>query len=635
MPQSPRTILHVGSDEPGRRALSEALARAGFAVCEAASGEDSLRLATTNPDLVLLHAPLPDLDIAEVCRRLKADPAEAPTILVLGAGEGLADACLTAPARPDEVVTLVKVLLRARRAEAALRARGAGGGQATRTLAESEALFRGIFETANEGIWVLDDQARVTLVNPRMADMLGYVPEEMVGRLKWDFLFEEDRPRVMALFERRRAGVSEQADVRFRHRDGREVWTLLAARPVLGAAGEFRGALDLFTDITERKRLEEELRRRAERLAEADHRKDEFLALLGHELRNPLAPIRTAVQLLEPNGDDLTVVARAREIIDRQVRQMTRLVDELLDAGRIARGKVQLRRERLDLTALVRAAAGDYRADLEAGGLTPAVEVPAGPVWVWGDAVRLTQVVGNLLHNSQKSTDPGGRVAVRLAVADGLAALSVEDTGIGIAAEALPKLFEAFSQVDAAPERNRGGLGLGLAVVKGLVELHGGRVEAASAGLGRGARFTAWVPLDSGQESPQPPEEPVGAAAGGPRKVLIIEDNRDAAESLRLFLAAHGHEVTVAPTGPQGVEQARQFRPDLVLCDLGLPGMSGFDVARALRADPGTAAALLISVSGYGQEQDCERARAAGFDEVLVKPVDPRALGRLVARPRA
>jgi PAS domain S-box-containing protein len=448
-----------------------------------------------------------DIDTAEVCRRIKADPATAPPVLCLGGGddpEGLADACLTAPARPDELVTLIKVLLRARRAEASLRGRDAGAGRAARALAESEALFRGIFEAANEGIWVLDERARITLVNPRMADMLGYEPPEMVGRQKWDFLFEEDQSRVMALFERRRAGISEQADVRFRHRDGQEVWTLMAARPVLGGAGEFRGALDLFTDITERKRLEEELHRRAERLAEADRRKDEFLVLLGHELRNPLAPIRTAVQLLEPNGDDRTVVARARDIIERQVRQLTRLVDDLLDAGRIARGKVQLRRERLDLAALVRAVAGDYAAELESGGLDLAVEVPAGPVWARGDAARLTQVLGNLLHNAKKATDPGGHVTVRLATAGGLAALSVEDSGIGMAAEALPKLFEAFSQVDAARERSQGGLGLGLALVKGLVEVHGGRVEAASPGLGRGARFTAWLPLDGGPESPPP-----------------------------------------------------------------------------------------------------------------------------------
>jgi PAS domain S-box-containing protein len=775
--QPPATILQVGSGEPAP-ALTAALRAAGFTVAPAATGSDALRLAATNPDLVLLQLPLPDLDPAAVCRRLNVHPNNGPLILCVGGEnlEELADACLSASTRPEDLVALVRALLRARRAEAALRrlhaeleekvgkriaelaeansvlqatldsigdgvvatdaqgrvtflnpiaqaltgwtatqARGrlleevfsifneqtrrpapnlarrvlsegvvvglanhtvliARDGterpiddcaapirdergelrgvvlvfrdvtqerRAAQALAESETRFRGIFESANEGIWMLDEQARTTLVNPRMAEMLGYRPEEMVGRHKWDFLFVEDRPQFEALFERRRAGLSEHTDVRFRHRDGREVWTLMAARPVFGERGEFRGALDLFTDITERKRLDEELHRRAEELAEAGRRKDDFLALLGHELRNPLAPIRTAVSLLELKENDPAVVAEARDMIGRQAAQMTRLVDELLDAGRIARGKVQLRRERLDLGLLARSAAGDQRGNLEAAGLELAVQTPPGPVWVHGDAVRLTQVVGNLLDNALKSTAPGGRVTVRLAVADGWAALSVEDTGIGIPADALPKLFEAFSQVDAAPERTPGGLGLGLSVVKGLVELHGGRVEAASAGLGHGSRFTVRLPLDTASRERERPEVPpvgssVADAPGSPPcKVLIIEDNRDAAESLRMLLDAYGHEVAVAYTGPEGIALARHFGPEVVICDLGLPGMSGYEVARVLRAQPGTSAALLVCVSGYGQEQDRSNAQEAGFDEALVKPVDPEVLVRLLARSRA
>jgi PAS domain S-box-containing protein len=485
-----------------------------------------------------------------------------------------------------------------------------------------------------------------------MAEMLGYTPAEMVGRHKWDFLFAEDVPGFQALFERRRAGLSEHADARFRHRDGHAVWALMAARPIFDAQGEFRGALDLFTDITERKRLEVQLRQRAEELAEAHRRKDDFLALLGHELRNPLAPIRTAVGLLAMKGDDPAVVAQARDMIARQAGQMTRLVDELLDAGRIARGKVQLQRERLDLGVLLRAAVGDQRAGLEAAGLAVGVETPAGPVWVRGDAVRLTQVVGNLLDNAQKSTDPGGRITVRLAVEESCAVLSVEDTGIGIAPEALPKLFEAFSQVNPAPERSQGGLGLGLSVVKGLVELHGGRVEAASAGLGRGALFMAQLPLDTASRDRERPESPASEAPGAdapgsprrtpaadapgspPGKVLIIEDNHDAAESMQMLLSAYGYEVSVAHAGPAGIALARALAPDVVICDLGLPGLSGYEVARALRAEPVTSAALLVCVSGYGQEHDRRKAREAGF-EALVKPVDPELLVRLLERPRA
>ena len=241
--------------------------------------------------------------------------------------------------------------------------------------------------------------------------------------------------------------------------------------------------------VLQHKRAEESLR-------ETDRRKDEFLALLGHELRNPLAPIRNAVQILSLGGSDPAMVARAGEMIDRQVAHMTRLVDDLLDASRIVQGKIQLKRERLDLTALVRTTAEDHRAELVAAGLALAVELPSTSVCVNGDNARLTQVLGNLLHNAVKFTDPGGRITVRLVEEEGLAALSVQDTGVGISPASLPRLFEAFSQVESTVERSKGGLGLGLSVVKGLVELHGGRVRASSDGPGRGAVFTLWVPLD-------------------------------------------------------------------------------------------------------------------------------------------
>ncbi|MHB8736787.1 MAG: PAS domain S-box protein, partial [Terriglobales bacterium] len=283
---------------------------------------------------------------------------------------------------------------------------------------------------------------------------------------------------------------------------GRPARFLLASgQAIYDGQGKKLGAVVSMHDITMRKRAEEEraalIREQAARAeAEAANRaKDEFLALLGHELRNPLGPIRNAVKLLTLKGNDSAVVEQARDIIGRQAEQMARLVDELLDASRIAQGKVQLKRETLDLAALIRTATGDNRAELESAGLKLAVEVPDAPVWVHGDAARLTQVVGNLLHNAQKFTDPGGRVTVRLAEEEGRAKLSIEDTGVGIAAEALPKLFEVFSQVDATLERSKGGLGLGLSVVKGLVELHGGQVRAASDGPGRGAAFTVWLPL--------------------------------------------------------------------------------------------------------------------------------------------
>jgi PAS domain S-box-containing protein len=399
-------------------------------------------------------------------------------------------------------------------------------------------------------------------------------------------------------------------------------------------------------EITARKQADEERRQllareqlaraEAERLlkevCEADRRKDEFLAMLAHELRNPLAPIRNAVHLLREAGGAGPVANQARAVMERQVRHLARLVDDLLDVSRIARGKIRLRRERLDLVEVLRAAAEDHRAPLAEAGLDFRVDFPPGPASVRGDSTRLAQVLDNLLVNAAKFTDAGGRVAVCMTLDPDrrLATVTVRDTGIGIDPELLPHLFEAFIQADRSLDRSRGGLGLGLALVRGLVQLHGGEVSAASEGLGHGATFTFWVPLLREAATHVPEKAPARSPARRGRRVLIIEDNHDTAETLRTLLELAGHEVAVAYAGPAGVETARQVQPEVVLSDLGLPGMDGFAVARALRHDPATAGARLIAVTGYGQEEDQRRARDAGFDQHLVKPVDPAELLRVV-----
>jgi PAS domain S-box-containing protein len=506
--------------------------------------------------------------------------------------------------------------------------------QAERALRESEARFRGIVETANEGIWVLDAGATITLVNPRMAEMLGYAPADLLGRKKWDFLFGEDRPHLMALFERRRAGISEQVDVRFRHRAGRPVWTLMASRPILSAEGEFRGALDLFTDITERRRLQDDLQRRADELAEANRQKDAFLAMLAHELRNPMAPLLTSLHVLREADDDAGVRKRSLDRIERQARHLNRLVEDLLDVARIRRGGIPLRPTRLDLARLVRTAAEDHRTSLERAGLTLAVQSPDTPVWVEGDETRLTQCVINLLDNAARHAGPGGTVTVEAQAdrAAGQALFTVFDNGAGIAPELLPRLFEPFEQAAQGPERARGGLGLGLAVVKGLVEAHGGTIAAASAGPGQGAQFTVRLPLGS-EPAALTETPPHPALTGGPHRVLVIEDQRDAADSLRLLLELLGHEARVAYSGPAGIREAVAFRPEVVISDIGLPGLDGYGVARALRADPATARARLIALTGYGSEEDRRRGAEAGFDHYLVKPADPVELQRVLAAP--
>ena len=387
----------------------------------------------------------------------------------------------------------------------------------------------------------------------------------------------------------------------------------------------------------ENARLHAQLESRVAELAETDRRKDEFLALLGHELRNPLAPIRNAVQLLTLRPGDPVIVTQARDMIGRQAAHMTRLVDELLDASRIARGMVTLKQVRLDLAALVGGVAADHRASLEAVGLRLTLEIQAAPLWVDGDATRLAQVLGNLLHNASKFTDAGGRVTVRLSEEAGQARLSVEDTGIGIDPSALPRLFDEFAQVDATIERSKGGLGLGLAVVRGLAELHGGTATVASAGLGTGSIFTVRLPLHRQTAPDEASPAPGVAPASVPtlRKVLVVEDGADAAESLRLLLGLHGFEVEVARDGLGGLAAARRRAFHAVVCDLGLPGMSGFEVARALRAEPATADLLLVCLSGYGQEEDRRKAIEAGFDAHFAKADDLEPLLRLLGMGRS
>jgi CheY-like chemotaxis protein len=313
-------------------------------------------------------------------------------------------------------------------------------------------------------------------------------------------------------------------------------------------------------------------------------------------------------------------------MMERQVRHLARIVDDLLDVSRIMRGKVQLRPERLDLARLVRTAAEDHGGIFRQAGLGLDVDVPELPVWVMADSIRLAQILSNLLHNAAKFTDPGGRVSIRLTVASGdKAEIAVRDTGIGIGPDMLPRLFETFAQADRGLERSKGGLGLGLALVKGLAELHGGEAHAASAGPGCGAEFTVRLPVE-----PEPAalsETPTAPARTGKRlRILVVEDNRDAADSLRMLLELYGCEATVAYSGPDGVTAAEQWQPDVVLCDIGLPGLDGYGVARRLRRNPSTAKARLIAVTGYGAEDDKRRSQEVGFDAHLVKPVDPAAL---------
>jgi signal transduction histidine kinase/CheY-like chemotaxis protein len=356
------------------------------------------------------------------------------------------------------------------------------------------------------------------------------------------------------------------------------------------------------------------------------------LGVLGHELRNPMAPIGNALQILNVAGADPSAVERARSLMDRQLRVMTRLVDDLLDLPRLARGKMGLKPERLDLRTLVRDVADDRRGAFEAAGIALSVELPAEPLFTAGDVARLSQVFGNVLGNALKFTDHGGTVRVRLSAdaAGKVGVCSVRDSGIGIDPLLLDQVFEPFVQADRSVERSRGGLGLGLALVKGLVELHGGTVRAASAGAGTGTEVTVELPLiDLAADAGRPAGD--GAAAAPPRRVLVIEDNADSAESLKMYLELLGHGVTVAHSGADGIAAAKAEAPDVIVCDIGLPGMSGHAVCARLRPLPALAGTLFVALSGHAADGPEGKAKGDGFDLYLLKPVDPQRLAEVIA----
>jgi signal transduction histidine kinase len=395
-----------------------------------------------------------------------------------------------------------------------------------------------------------------------------------------------------------------------------------------------RDELRVATD--ENARLLQESRQYAAELKEADRRKDEFLAMLAHELRNPLAPVRNAVEILRLSGPVNDAIESAREILARQVAHMARLIDDLLDVARIARGKVRLRTERCDLAELVRQTAEDYRPTLAAIGVTFKVEVPTKPLPLMADPTRVAQVIGNLLHNAGKFTPRGGFVAVGVEEdpKERVGIVTVSDTGSGLEQAVMAHLFEPFSQADQPLDRQNGGLGLGLALVKGLLELHGGSIEAASAGLNQGSTFTMRIPLLPAEHPDDATQtKPVKSNPAGLR-ILIVEDNADAAKSLQMLLKYLGHEAETAADGAAGMNALRTFQPNVVISDLGLPGaLNGYALAKAIRADEESASMHLIAMSGYGADEDRRRTKDAGFDQHLVKPVDigrlKEALGRI------
>jgi PAS domain S-box-containing protein len=470
------------------------------------------------------------------------------------------------------------------------------------------------------------DRERIFLwASKQLCNWLGRSPNEIIGRSVFEVLGAE----LYALIERNISTVLSGKTVDFEIKRPRPEhgpqWIRAIYSPTYDADDAVNGWVAVLTDIDEQKRSEEGLK-------DANRRKDEFLAMLGHELRNPLSIISSSVQVLDLTGAQTGEAQEMREIITRQTAQMAKLIDDLLEVSRIASGMIHLQREACDLARITEKVTNDYRFIAESSGIKIEVEITDRPIWVTGDPTRLAQILTNLLNNGCKFTPAPGTVTISLRADPKRGALlAVRDSGAGIEADMIDRIFEPFIQAEQTVARSQGGLGLGLALVKGLVELHAGTVSVVSAGRGKGSEFIVQLPIRTQLEISKPNENRASAEVPSLR-IAIIDDNRAATRTLEVFLKLKGHAVEIANDGQDGLTLMRRFLPDVVLCDIGLPILDGYALARQIRSDHALRAVYLVAVTGYGQGEDQVRARNAGFDEYLVKPINLRTLEELMAK---
>lgn len=504
--------------------------------------------------------------------------------------------------------------------------------KANQAVQESEARFRAMADNIPQLAWMADGEGWIFWYNQRWYDYTGTNLEQMQG-WGWKSVHHPDHlERVVEKVARHfREGLVWEDTFPLRGRDGQYRWFLSRMTPIRDASGKVVLFFGTNTDVTEQLAAEEGLR-------EADRRKNEFLAILAHELRNPLAPIRNAVQVLRLTRGDGEALASASEMMERQVGQLVRLVDDLLDVSRISRGKIELRKERVELQSIVHHAVEAARPVVQRMNHDLQVTLSSQPIYLNADPTRLTQVVGNLLSNACKFTDKGGCIWLTVEVASAAeseprneAVIRVRDSGVGITSDQLPRIFEMFTQVDTSLERTQTGLGIGLTLVRKLVEMHGGTVEVHSGGVGQGSEFVVRLPILI-ESAPLPLEptasEPTTQAA---RRILVVDDNRDSATSLAMLLQMVGHQTYTAYDGLEAVETAAMSKPDVVLLDIGLPKLNGYEACRRIREQPGGREMVLVALTGWGQEEDRQRSKEAGFDGHLVKPVDLAVLMKLLA----
>ena len=526
--------------------------------------------------------------------------------------------------------------------------------QAETKIKASEVRYRRLFESAKDGILILDAHtATITDANPFIAEILGYSLDQLLGKELWQIgLFKDMEASKMAMRELKEKRYIRYEDLPLQTKAGQRLYVEFVSN-VYGEAGEAVIQCNI-RDISDRKQLEENLRQHAVQLLTADRRKDEFLATLAHELRNPLAPIQNGLQIMRLAGKDETAKAQCLDMMERQLRQMVQLVDDLLDVSRISRGRLDLKKQRIDLMAVLNNAVETSRPQIQASGHELAVVVPSQPVYLDADLTRLGQVFSNLLNNAAKYSEQGGHIALTASLLGSDVVVRIKDCGVGIEPDMLTKIFEMFTQVKHSIEKAQGGLGIGLCLVKQLVELHGGSVHAYSEGLGHGSEFVVRLPTvlsdallplpplpllppSSAEVLPNqpvdsPPARAVKAhAAPFKRRILVADDNVDSVTTLAMYLTLLGNEVRTANDGLEAVNVAAQFQPDVILLDIGMPKLNGFDACRRIREQPGCAKAFVVALTGWGQDEDRRRSLQAGFDHHLVKPMDPEALDRLLA----
>ncbi len=492
-------------------------------------------------------------------------------------------------------------------------------------LKESEEHLSAVIEAIPQVVWTANTNGEVDFASRRWYDYTGRTPEETLGTAWTSAVHPEDLAQTAAKWEAALA-TNEPTEIEYRLRaaDGRFRWQLIRGVPLKDTSGKVLKWFGTVTDIHDRKEAERELQ-------ENDRRKDEFLATLAHELRNPLAPIRNGLEVLRLAGGNPEAVEQTRSMMERQLTQMTRLVDDLLDVSRINSGKLELKREPVPLAAVLNSAIETSRPLIEQMRHQLTVNLPKHSVLVEADLTRLAQVFLNLLNNAAKYSDHGGHIWLTAEREGSDVVVSVKDTGIGIASDQLPGLFDMFSQLHHSLEKARGGLGIGLTLVKRLVEMHGGMIEARSDGPGKGSEFIVRLPLVV--EASIPRKEIAGKyrELKSSNRILVVDDNRDSADTLSMMLEIMGNETYTAYDGEEAVVAAANFRPNVILLDLGLPKLSGYEACRRIRKGIGGEELIVIAQTGWGKEDDRQRTYEAGFDHHMVKPVDPRALMELLA----